>query len=506
VIISHSSFLPSAGVRIVEITPSIIDRAKSEPIYLQVVKFLRSAIASGRIPQGAVLPSSRHFAQQLGVSRATIVAAYDVLLSEDLVCTATGSGTVVRSTYGNQSASLRHAACASRSKRGANENAADAIRRHTRTLGPHSLEPRIAPADHIEPIAWRRLLAAQSRNGLPAIIGYQSRGLRRLRENIATYVMLSRGLGCDPDEVVIASSAQQALTLIAQIAREDVITFHFEPLSFDRARRAFESQQASVRILPGFFHQTPEKIVAEIRSGGVFVMPNCHYPLGVALTKPERQVLAGALDARRLWAVEDAQDLEFLDSDIGPTLCELRSGQRTFHLGVLSTVLLPFVQLAYVVAPRPMAERLADKRSVADDDIPPAVQAAATEMLETGMFHALARSARQTAARRRALFYAEAARHDVWALPCPDTRRSLHGLLWVDAIDRPQTLRAELSALDPGIKIIVHREIEAGSRIGLVMGFASIPDDLISQHVALVAQAVERAVKQRTISSDDQSA
>jgi DNA-binding transcriptional MocR family regulator len=116
------------------------------------------------------------------------------------------------------------------------------------------------------------------------------------------------------------------------------------------------------------------------------------------------------------------------------------------------------------------------------------------EMLETGMFHAIARSARQTAARRRALFYAEAARHDVWALPGPDARRSLHGLLWLDAVDRSQTLRDELSALDPGIKVIEYAEAEAGSRVGLVMGFASIPDDLISEKVAVVAQAVERAV------------
>ena len=56
---------------------------------------LRSAIRQGRLPAGTLLPSTRGLAQELGLSRGTVSAAYDQLVEEGHLTTRPGSGTTV---------------------------------------------------------------------------------------------------------------------------------------------------------------------------------------------------------------------------------------------------------------------------------------------------------------------------------------------------------------------------------------------------------------------------
>ena len=56
---------------------------------------LRAAIRQGRLPAGALLPSTRGLAQELGLSRGTVSAAYGQLVEEGYLTTRPGSGTKV---------------------------------------------------------------------------------------------------------------------------------------------------------------------------------------------------------------------------------------------------------------------------------------------------------------------------------------------------------------------------------------------------------------------------
>ena len=66
------------------------------PLYQKIACDLRRAIAAGQLPRGARLPASRVLACQLGVSRNTVLAAYDTLAAEGIIAGRTGSGTTVR--------------------------------------------------------------------------------------------------------------------------------------------------------------------------------------------------------------------------------------------------------------------------------------------------------------------------------------------------------------------------------------------------------------------------
>ena len=58
----------------------------SGPLYRRVYHALKSVIRGGRLGPAARLPSTRALAADLGVSRNTIVLAYEQLAAEGYVC------------------------------------------------------------------------------------------------------------------------------------------------------------------------------------------------------------------------------------------------------------------------------------------------------------------------------------------------------------------------------------------------------------------------------------
>jgi len=77
------------------VMPLIILRRNGEELRIQLYRALRGAIAGGRLAPGRRLPSSRVLARKLGVSRNTVLAAYEALEAEGLLTGRVGSGTRV---------------------------------------------------------------------------------------------------------------------------------------------------------------------------------------------------------------------------------------------------------------------------------------------------------------------------------------------------------------------------------------------------------------------------
>src|SRR6476646_9589904 len=66
-----------------------------EPMHRQLYRELREAVLTGRLPPGSRLPSTRSIASDLGVSRNTVMGAFDQLLAEGYLQGKVGSGTYV---------------------------------------------------------------------------------------------------------------------------------------------------------------------------------------------------------------------------------------------------------------------------------------------------------------------------------------------------------------------------------------------------------------------------
>jgi GntR family transcriptional regulator len=86
-----------------------LDPADVTPIYAQVERGLRAAIAAGRLKAGEQLPTVRELAVELGVNANTIARVYSELERNGVFETRRGVGTFVRASRAEARPASEHA-------------------------------------------------------------------------------------------------------------------------------------------------------------------------------------------------------------------------------------------------------------------------------------------------------------------------------------------------------------------------------------------------------------
>ena len=184
----------------------LIDVTRSLPIPLttQVATSIRSAISSGALRPGDEVPSTRVLARQAGVSRGTIVTAYDQLISEGYLTATQGAPTRVNPSLPD--AGMRS------SEPTPPTPSAKAIPRPPRSpKSVISLKPSSGHAGAIRPAAWRQAWREAAAD--PAVVT-EPTGQQQLRQAIAEHLRMGRGLNVDKHDVVVTGGTREGLVLV----------------------------------------------------------------------------------------------------------------------------------------------------------------------------------------------------------------------------------------------------------------------------------------------------
>jgi DNA-binding transcriptional MocR family regulator len=255
---------------------------------------LRTQIRQGRIPSGARLPSERSFAAAIGVSRSTVVAAFDELRSEGLITSKQGSGTRVTST-----STHRIARGESRLESFAQRASASTVL-DLRSAAPPGL-PMVA--------AETGRLTAEDVEAFIAGHGYSPEGLLVLRDEIAEYYT-AVGLPTAREQVLVTSGAQQALRLITTAFVEPGATVVVEDPTFRGAIEVLRSSGARLVTVPsgpeGIDLAATAEALMRTRARMLFVQASGHNPTGSVLSAARRKALAAMCEEHDVLLVEDA--------------------------------------------------------------------------------------------------------------------------------------------------------------------------------------------------------
>src|SRR5688500_2442697 len=76
----------------------VAGRPPDGPVNRQIYELMRQVILRGELAAHSKLPSSRELAADIGLSRNTVIAAYQQLLAEGYIEARAGSGTFVSDT------------------------------------------------------------------------------------------------------------------------------------------------------------------------------------------------------------------------------------------------------------------------------------------------------------------------------------------------------------------------------------------------------------------------
>ncbi len=323
--------------------PIELDPADAGPLYLQIAQRLRDAVTGGTLKAGARLPSARALASQLAVARGTIDAAYAVLAGEGAIHTRRGSGGTIISTH-----------FTARAPQPVQPNMFFA--RRTETAEPPLPFRMGLPALDVFPRkTWSALTTRMVRTiGAEAMAYPDPAGLLALRQAIASYISLSRGIHAAPDQIIITAGFQGALALVRQVILKPGDAVWTEDPGYPMARQALEASGA--RLVPLRVDRDGMRVAsgrtAAPRARLALVTPAHQSPLGVTLSLPRRlDLLAWAAEAGT-WVLEDDYDGEFhYTGKPLPALKGLDRAGRVLYAGSFSKALYPGLRLGYLVVP-----------------------------------------------------------------------------------------------------------------------------------------------------------
>ncbi|WP_458413455.1 PLP-dependent aminotransferase family protein [Schinkia sp. CFF1] len=318
-----------------------IDRSLNTPLIRQIYKQLRTKILSGELSAGYRLPSTRHLAEELGVSRNVILEAYDQLLAEGFLEGQPGAGTFVAEGAYLKKMDMVTSYMLEDSLSKKNNNFID-------------FRSGIPALDLFPRKQWGQLAKRVSIETDHSLFGYDSpEGRIELRTVLSDYLLRTRGVECHPDQLVITTGATQALTLIAkllisendQVIIEDPITHEIQtifqsygafllPIRVDK--NGMDTSQIPLIIKPAF----------------IFVTPSHQFPIGGTLPIQRRVQVIEYARKMDSYIVEDDYDSEFRYE--GPSVSSLQGldPERTIYIGTFSKILSPALRLGYLILPQ----------------------------------------------------------------------------------------------------------------------------------------------------------
>jgi GntR family transcriptional regulator / MocR family aminotransferase len=421
-----------------------INPAAPAPLYQQLYDEFRAAILAGRLKAGNKLPPTRELANELGISRNTVVAAYDQLLSEGYVEGHVGAGTWVTSALPEEMLQSRPIpARATRespqrkriSKRGERLMAAlPPIRplRAGKMLPFRSAFPDLASFPFQ---IWTRLLAKYSRNPSHDLFGYAHvAGYPRLREAIAAYLRSARAVKCEADQVIIVPGTQVALELATQVLLDPGDTVLMEDPGYFGVRGVFIRADAQIVPVPVDKAGIRIDVVKGDHDNArmVYITPSHQFPLGVTLPLSRRLELLEWASRAGAWIIEDDCDGEYRYA--GRPLASLQgldNENRVIYTGTFSKVLFPSLRIGYLVVPRDLADAFIACRVMVDLQPATIPQAALADFIEEGHFTRHLRRMRNLYGSRQSLLLETARAELSGLLEIQESEAGMHLVGWL---------------------------------------------------------------------------
>jgi GntR family transcriptional regulator/MocR family aminotransferase len=489
-------------------------RDAATPAYRWLCTALRAEILEGRLRPGARLPATRDLAGQAGLSRGTIVSAFEQLKAEGYLEGSVGSGTYVNKVLPDELLHVRRKAGAPPSLDAGVMGAGGAgplppkrqrrvsgFGRRVTALPAYSVPPARAfrtdqPALDLFPTTlWAQIAARRLRRASTSLLlGCGPLGYRPLQEAVADYLTASRGVTCVPEQVAIVSGVQEALDLAARLLLEPGDRVCMEDPGYVGAARVFEACGSRIVTAPvdGEGMQVQGRRLRGVRL--VYVTPAHQFPLGTSMSLPRRlQLLAWARSAGAV-VFEDDYDSEYRYSGRpAPALQGIDHNELVLFAGSFSKVLFPSLRLGYLVMPADLVDRAAAAISITKRHTPLLEQAVLREFIAGGHFGRHVRRMREIYAERLSVLLECARQRLAGLLEISGVEAGLQTAGWLcGGIDGESVARA---AAERAVEVTPLSRYSRGrlAREGLQLGFAAVDTHEIRRGAQELAVALERA-------------
>lgn len=382
-----------------------LDRALPVPLHRQLYGRLRGMIEERVLAPGHALPSTRSLAQDLGVARNTVVTVYEQLSTEGYISGQAGVPPTVVDLPARVVPPDRGRATGQRRLMSARGQLMLRQPAFHGAAGHLAFHPGMPDAESFPFSTWSRLLAKRAKMARKDLFGtYYVSGYPALQRAIAGYLKVSRGVRCNPEQIIITTGAQAALDLLARVLLDAGDFAWVEEPGYYGAQAAFVA--AGAQLVPlhvdaqGWRLDPPQNATPRV----IYVTPACQHPLGATMLMDQRLRLLELAERMDAFVIEDDFDGEY--RFVGRPVQSMQGSDRSdrvIYIGTFAKLLFPALRLGFMVLPEFLVPEISAVLSITGQFAPLLLQAALADFIDEGhMSMHLRRMRRIYAARRQA--------------------------------------------------------------------------------------------------------
>lgn len=479
-----------------------LDRSAPTPLQDQLSEQLRHLINTGKLKPNSRIIATRFLAEQIGISRTTVLLAYERLISEGYLETRPAVGTFVSASPPDDVKEVVPPSPLPDMPRQA------ALHPALLRLPPskHSTnregETDFRQASHdvqfsAGPKVWmKEVRDTFTRNPDGVAASDLIAGIPSLRQAVCDHLALTRGILAVPEQVIIVAGRRQACSLIAHL--------------FQRAGDRVAVESPGNKNVSHFFKaRSAELIHVPVDEFGLETDRLPRAPVSLAYVSPTRQDPIGGImpQSRRLALIQWARDVGayIIEDDCGiephyhgvmpPPVATIDPFGLTFYMGALARVVGAALNLNYLIVPVEFCEPILAMKTATDSGCSWPEQVIAADFLSRGIYDQYLRRFRKVCMERRdclikalqthfgdvQLIGTESGTQLTWKMP--DHLRSARAVCEVALMHGVNIESATSESLSPGGEGHLHDR-------ALILSYAALSPKQLQRGVALLAKAV----------------
>lgn len=319
--------------------------------YIEIYNHYRELIISGSIGANTRLPSIREYAKNQGVSRTTVVTAYECLAADGYIYSKPQSG-----YYASKNAV--------HSKFEQN----DSIIKESEPN--FDLTSENADINSFDFKLWQRYIKSALRNSDRLLTYGNAQGEYELRKAISDYLIKTRSAVCSHDNIIIGAGFQSLLSLILPLIK-DKKGVYFTNAGFHQGKASFSDN--------GF--ESADEQDAQI----YYITPSRLTEKGDVMSPEQRYSFASKIKQQNLLVIEDDYGSEFsMSGRKVPCLQGICGGQNVIYISTFSKLLIPSIRISYAVLPNDLLKNYLPRKHLYNQTASKIEQLALCKFIEDG--------------------------------------------------------------------------------------------------------------------------
>jgi GntR family transcriptional regulator/MocR family aminotransferase len=351
-----------------------IDRSSKKSLKAQVIDGIRKLIDEKAIETNTPLLPTRTLAEKIGVSRYTVIQAYEELQVLGYLQSRQGSYHFVKERRKEAEYDPERKSVISWDK-AATDSAETLFKTYRRAPAPGpalfdsgddivdlsdlQLDPDLFPKAEFRRCIHHVLMGSGERS----LDFCRTEGNDDLREYIAQRLRL-HGISTSRDEILITYGSQQALDLVIGLLARAEKKVVIEAPTYFNILPLLKFHNVDVLTVPmksdGMDLNDLEKVLRKEKVSFVYTIPNFHNPTGITTSHPHRERLLSLCLRYKVPILEDGFDEEMKYFGRLPMpIKSIDAMNSVIYVGTFSKILFPGVRIGWITADRSCIERLA---------------------------------------------------------------------------------------------------------------------------------------------------